>query len=247
MATVAERWWASAPGRRRGHFEYEYGGRRGRCCCRLGWLLPLARSLGPLQAAVTAIRLDGVKYHNPSVTRITDNQPEQVDNENCARPVTTGPRAGGPVRGAAPCSLPIGSARPRPRHPDQPQRVYSVRPYRSSRAAFRGLAATPARHDASPDADPGAPSHTWATCPRPRRGRRPRWDPGGSGSCHFQGVGVRQPGVAASTATGSFGPSPPTTQTVQADPSREQPPLIAGQPVLQLLPDAGREEIGVGE
>src|SRR4029450_7428010 len=35
-------------------------------------LLPLAESSAPLQAAVTAIRPDGVKYHNQSVTRITD-------------------------------------------------------------------------------------------------------------------------------------------------------------------------------
>ena len=62
-----------------------------------------------------------------------------------------------------------------------------------------------------------------------------------------QDVGVRQPGVAASTRTGPFGPSPATTQMVQADPSRKQPPLIAGQLVLQLLPDAGREQIDAGE
>jgi hypothetical protein len=63
-----------------------------------------------LQAAVTATRPDGVKYHNQSVTRITDDQPKQVNNQNGARLVTIGPRAGGPVRGAAPCSLPTGPA-----------------------------------------------------------------------------------------------------------------------------------------
>lgn len=62
-----------------------------------------------------------------------------------------------------------------------------------------------------------------------------------------QDGGMRQPRVAASTATGSSEPSLPTTQAVQAKPSRKQPPAIAGQPALQLLPDARREEIGVGE
>src|SRR4029450_1919775 len=42
-------------------------------------------------------------------------------------------------------------------------------------------------------------------------------------------------------------PPPPPAPALRAKPSRKQPPAIAGQPVLQLLPDAGREEIGVGE
>src|SRR5215217_7654414 len=62
-----------------------------------------------------------------------------------------------------------------------------------------------------------------------------------------QEVAMRQPRVAASTATSSSEPSPPTTQAIQAKPSRKQPPAIVGQPVLQLLPAGGREEVGVGE
>jgi hypothetical protein len=70
----------------------------------------LPGGLVQLQAVVTAIRCDSDKNHNQGVTRITDNQPEQVKNQNGARLVTNGPRAGGPVRGAAPCSLPTGYA-----------------------------------------------------------------------------------------------------------------------------------------
>jgi hypothetical protein len=79
MATIAMRWWASALGRRRGHFE-RGGGVQGRCCYRLSWLITLPRTRGPLQAAVTAVRPDGAKYHNQSVTRITDNRLEEGKN-----------------------------------------------------------------------------------------------------------------------------------------------------------------------
>ena len=56
------------------------GGGQGRCCYRLSWLIPLPRARGPLQAVVTAVRPDGVKYHNQSVTRITDKRLEEGKN-----------------------------------------------------------------------------------------------------------------------------------------------------------------------
>jgi hypothetical protein len=82
---LANRWQPSQcdggllpPGRRRGHFEHDRGGRLGRC--RWSWAAPLPRGLAPLQAVVTAVRPDDVKHHNQSVTRITDNQLEEGKN-----------------------------------------------------------------------------------------------------------------------------------------------------------------------
>jgi hypothetical protein len=69
----------------------------------------------------------------------------------------------------------------------------------------------------------------------------------GPAAATSQDVGARQPEVATSKATGSSEPSPPTTQTVQADPRRDQPPLIARQSVLQLRLDPARAEIGADE
>jgi hypothetical protein len=118
-------------------------------------LIPLAETSRPLQAAVTAIRLDGVKYHNPSVTRITDKQPEQVNNQNDARPVAKQALGSEGQLGAQP-HVPYqpGPPRPKPRHPDQPPHLCSVRPCRTSQAPLRGLAVTPAEHGASTDAGP---------------------------------------------------------------------------------------------
>ena len=59
-----------------GQTMYDPGGRLDRGCCRWSWAAPSAEESRELQAVVTAIRPDDVKYHNQGVTRITDDRPK---------------------------------------------------------------------------------------------------------------------------------------------------------------------------